>query len=191
MRSVSCEEAGQYISAFGNENILKNLVCYFEKRAQEEISNSIGTETEHSMSIFPNFAVWLRLYAELITNNLVWKLFRYEGNEEILRPGKSSKFSVMKDTALNIIKDQICTAQIIIAIEELNLMKKSLNLVINLRHSFQHGGLPNRMRDLSDECDEKEFYNMLVPHNFMDTKKIFESAESLMKLVPQPIITVY
>ena len=72
--------------------------------------------------------------------------------------------------------------------EEMNQMKKSINLVLNLRYSFQHGGLPNLLRDLSDDCEETEFYNMLIPNKISETKKIFKQAEALVKLLPQPTI---
>jgi hypothetical protein len=188
MRKVSISEGRRYLAAWGNENILKNHVCYFEKRAEEEIENNASFGIDVSLSYFPNFAVWLRLYSELICNALYWKVFRHDGDEEIFRPGSQSGFRVIRDSALEKIRQHIDEAKISVSKEELGQMTKSMNLVLNLRHSFQHGGLPNLLRELSDDCKEIEFYNMLIPNKFLETKKIFESAESLIRLLPQPSI---
>jgi len=189
MRKVSIIEGRRYLGAWGNENILKNHVCYFEKRAKEEIDNNrTGAGKEVSLSEYPNFAVWLRLYSEFISNALYWKLFRHEGDEEIFKPGRKSGFRLIRDSAIKKIEQNNKGANSSISKEELGQMKKSINLVLNLRHSFQHGGLPNLLRELSDDCEESEFYNMLIPNNFPETKKIFNQAEALVKLLPQPAI---
>ena len=103
MRKVSIIEGRLYIRAWGNESILKNHIYYFEKRAKEEIDNNkTDAKKEVSLSEFPNFAVWLRLYAEFICNALYWRLFRHDGDEEIFQAGKiriplDSRFGNKKD----------------------------------------------------------------------------------------------
>ncbi|MGB7296676.1 MAG: hypothetical protein WBC70_13915 [Candidatus Aminicenantales bacterium] len=69
-------------------------------------------------------------------------------------------------------------------------MKESINLILNLRHSFQHGGLPNLMRDLWYGCDLEKFERMLDPNNYKETKKIFQEAEKLLSLLPKPSIVI-
>lgn len=188
MRKVSIIEGRRYLGAWGNENILKNHVCYFEKRAKEEIDNNkTDAKKEISLSEFPNFAVWLRLYSEFISNALYWRLFRHGGDKEIFKPGKSG-FRPIRDMVIKKIEQNNEGANASISKEELGQMKKSINLVLNLRHSFQHGGLPNLLRELSDDCEETEFYDMLYPNNFPETKKIFKHAEALVKLLPQPAV---
>jgi len=182
MRKVSISEGHRYLGAWGNENILKNHVCYFEKRAKEEIDNNkTDAKKEASLSEFPNFAAWLRLYAEFICNALYWRLFRHDGDEEIFRPGRKSGFRSIRDSVIKKIEQyNYEDAKTPISREEFNQMKKSINLVLNLRHSFQHGGLPNLLRKLSDDCEEAEFYDLLIPNNFSETKKILKRAEALV-----------
>ena len=188
-RKVSIIEGGRYLSAWGNDNILNNHVYYFEKLTKEEIDNNrTGAGKDVSLSEYPNFAVWLRLYSEYISNSLYWRLFRHEGDKEIFKPGRKSGFYSIRQSVIKKIEKNNQAAANPISEEEMKLMKKSINLVLNLRHSFQHGGLPNLLRDLSDDCEEMEFYNMLIPDNFPETKKIFKLAEALLKLLPQPCI---
>jgi len=188
MRKVSITEGFRYLGAWGNENILENHVCYFEKRAKEEIDNNrTGAGKEVSLSEYPNFAVWLRLYSEFISNALYWRFFRHDGDKEIFKSGKSG-FRLIRDSIIKMIEQNNKAAYTSISKEELVQMKKSINLVLNLRHSFQHGGLPNLLRELSDDCEETEFCDMLIPNNFSETKKIFKQAEALVKLLPQPPI---
>lgn len=191
MRKISFSEGPRYIAAFGNENILRNHVYYFEKHANDEIQNNLCFAKEVSFSTFPNFTVWLRLYSELICNSLYWRLFRYQGDKDIFKPWKSNGFQPILESIIKIIKENDKTSDISISEEIFGQMKKSINLVFNLRHSFQHGGLPNLLRDLSCDCDEMEFYNMLIPNNISETKKIFNQAEALVKMLPQPTIVCY
>lgn len=189
MRKVSIREGRRYLAAWGNENILKNHVCYFEKQAIKEIeSNRTGAGKDVSLSEYPNYAVWLRLYSELICNSLYWRLFRNQGDKEIFKPGRKYGFQSIRESVIKNIEIINKTAAAPLSEEELNKMKKSINLVFNLRHSFQHGGLPNLLRELSDNCEEIEFFNMLIPNNINKTKKIFSQTEALVKLLPQPSI---
>jgi len=45
-RKESIEKSGYYISAWGNENIIRNYVAYFEKNLEKEVSEfkNIGIE---------------------------------------------------------------------------------------------------------------------------------------------------
>lgn len=189
MRKVSIREGRRYLAAWGNENILKNHVCYFEKQAIKEIEvNRTGAGKDVSLSEYPNFAVWLRLYSELICNSLYWRLFRHQGDKEIFKPGRKYGFQSIRESVIKRIEINNKTAAVPISKEEMGQMKKSINLVLNLRHSFQHGGLPNLLRDLSDDCEEADFYNMLIPNDFPETKKIFKLAEALVNFLPQSTI---
>jgi hypothetical protein len=191
-RKVSISDGQRYIAAFGNKNILNNHVYYFEKLAKAEIDNNrTGAGKDVSFTEYPNFVVWLRLYSEYISNALYWKAFLHEGDKEIFKPGRKSGFRSIRESVIKKIEDNNKATANAISEEEMKLMKKSINLVLNLRHSFQHGGLPNLLRDLSDNCDEMEFYNMLIPNNFLETKKIFKQAEALVKLLPQPTVVCY
>ena len=184
-RKESIEKSGYYISAWGNENIIRNYVAYFEKNLEKEVSEFKNIEIEISSVNYPHFAAWLRFYTELICNSLYWKLFRYEGDwNKIIKKGFAE---IIENIIGKINQDTALLSQKIDEIE-INRMKKSISLVLNLRHSFQHGGLPNLMRDLWYSIDEEEFISILNPNNYKETKEIFLKAEKLLLLLPQPTI---
>lgn len=184
---ISDNDARSHFSAWGNENIIRNYVAYFEKRMESEIAELDRIEYDISSAYYPNFAAWIRLYSELICNSLYWKLFRYEGDW-----GKIQWLPFRK--ARNIIVERIEKETTILATkinrDDLTSMIEDINLVLNLRHSFQHGGLPNPMRDLWYGSDEEKFIRMLNPKNHKETKEIFVRAEKLIKLLPQLTIII-
>ncbi len=86
------------------------------------------------------------------------------------------------------IKKQIAPHSLIKTKSKMKKMENAINLILNLRHSFQHGGLPNVMRELWYDSNEEEFTEMLNPNNYKETKTIFTCAENFIKLLPQPTI---
>jgi hypothetical protein len=187
-RKESIEKSGYYISAWGNENIIRNYVAYFEKNLEKEVSEFKNIGIEIGSVHYPHFAAWLRFYTELICNSLYWKLFRYEGDwKKIIKKGFAE---IIENIIGKINQDTALLSQKIDEIE-INRMKKSISLVLNLKHSFQHGGLPNLMRDLRPYVDQEEFLSMLNPNNYKETKKIFLNAEKLLQFLPQPTITFF
>jgi hypothetical protein len=184
-RKVSFNESEYYISAWGNENIIRNYVAYFEKRMEGEVAELNNLEFETSSAQYPNFAAWIRFYTELICNSLYWKLLRYEGNgEKIIK----KRFDVLIKHIIEKIEQEIAHVSQEINENEKNKMTDSIYLILNLRHSFQHGGLPNLMRKLSNGIDQDKFKSMLQPSNYRETKEIYLNAERLLKLLPQPPI---
>lgn len=186
-RTVSFNESEYYISAWGNENIIRNYVAHFEKKLKDEVAKFKNVGINVSSAHYPNFAAWIRLYTELICNSLYWKLFRYEGEWEKIN---NMGFGEIRDIIMERIKQEITSFSQRITKYDINRMKESINLILNLRHSFQHGGLPNLMRDLWYGSNKEELISMLKPHNYKETKEIFLEAEKLLKLLPQPIIVV-
>jgi len=79
-RKESVKDFGQYISAWGNKNIIRNYIKHFEKGLEEEVSPLKKIKIQVSLVNYPNFAAWIRFYTELICNSLYWILFRYEGD---------------------------------------------------------------------------------------------------------------
>lgn len=187
-RKVSIKESGLYISAWGNENIIRNHIAYFENKLEAEVSRFKGIEFSISLAHFPNFAAWIRLYTELICNGLYWRLFRTKGGWKRI---DELRYWQIRDEIANRIEEEIKQNSIKISKYKFNNMKKAINLVLNLRHSFQHWGLPNPMRRLSYGSDEKTFIGMLDPMNYKKTKKIFSSAYDLIELLPNPSIGFY
>lgn len=157
----------------GNENIILNHIAYFEKKLDAEVSPFRKIKLPISLAHFPNFAVWIRLYTELICNGLYWRLFRTDGDWEKI---EELGYSKIKDIIDYRIEKEIEQNSIKIPKCEFKDMKKAVNLVLNLRHSFQHGGLPNPMRRLWYGSDEKTFKEMLDPMNYKKTMKIFSYA---------------
>jgi len=184
-REVSLNEAEYYLSAWGNENIIRNYVAYFEKKMDSEINEFQDLEYDISSASFPNFAAWIRLYTELICNSLYWRLFRFEGDWKKIQ---NLSFGKARDMIIEMIERETELRADRIEKSEMETMKDAVNLVLNLRHSFQHGGLPNLMRDLSYESNEEKLIRMLKPKNYKETKEILLKVEALIKLLPQPII---
>jgi len=187
-RKESIKESREYIYALGNENIIRNYIKYFEKKLEAEVSSLKEIKIPVSSVNYPNFAAWIRFYTELICNSLYWRLFRYEGDwKKINEYG----YGTVRKMIIERIKKEITTHSLIKTNAELKKMKKAINLVLNLRHSFQHGGLPNTMRELWYGSNKKDFIEMLNPNNYKKTKKTFSYAEDFIKLLPQPTIKFY
>jgi len=184
-RKVSLNEARYYLSAWGNENIIRNYVVYFEKKMDSEINEFHDLEYDISSASFPNFAAWIRFYTELICNSLHWRLFRIEGDWKKIQ---NLPFGKARDMIIERIERETELRADRIEKNKLETMKDAVNLVLNLRHSFQHGGLPNLMRDLWYKSNEEKLIRILRPKNYKETKEIFLKAEALIKLLPQPII---
>jgi hypothetical protein len=184
-RKVSLNEARYYLSAWGNENIIRNYVAYFEKKMDSEINEFQDLEYDISSASFPNFAAWIRFYTELICNSLHWRLFRIEGDWKKIQ---NLPFGKARDMIIERIERETELRTDRIEKNKLETMKDAVNLVLNLRHSFQHGGLPNLMRDLWYKSNEEKLIRILRPKNYKETKEIFLKAEALIKLLPQPII---
>jgi len=186
-RKVPIKESGYYFSALGNETIIRNHIAYFEKMLVEEVSGLKDMGIEISFAYYPNFAAWIRFYSELVSNSLYWRLFRYEGDWE---PIRDLSFGKVRDMMVERIKKETVLLAARIDQNELASMKEAINLILNLRHSFQHGGVPNLMRDLWYESSEEKLVRMLNPKNYKETKEIFAKAEKLIKLMPQPTIVI-
>lgn len=185
IRKELIEKSGYYLSAWGNENIIRNYVAYFENKIEEEVAEFRNSGIEIGSAHYPNFAAWLRFYTELICNSLYWKLFRYEGNWNlIIKKG----FNELIENIMEKISRSADLLSYKIDEVEIKNMKDSINLILNLRHSFQHGGLPNLMRSLKPEIDQKRLLRMLNPNYFQETKKIFFTAEKFINTLQQPSI---
>lgn len=187
-RKESIKELEQFISAWGNENIIRNYIKHFEKKLEAEVSSLKKINIPVSSVNYPNFAAWIRFYTELICNSLYWKLFRYEGDwNKINEYG----FGKVRKMIMERIEKEIASHSMKKTKAELKKMNKAINLVLNLRHSSQHGGLPNAMRELWYGSDEKDFTEILNPNSYKKTKKIFSCAEDFIRLLPQPTIKFY
>ena len=76
--------------------------------------------------------------------------------------------------------------------DEFEKLKKALKTVIELRHTLQHSGIPNILREVSfKEIGEEDIAKMIVPQNYKETKEIFSDANKLLELLPKPTIHAY
>jgi len=184
-RSVDLKEGSIYLREFGNTNILENHIYFFEKEIDKEVKN-IRFLPNPSISSCPYFSVWIRLNTELLVNLMFYNYHRYTGCdwEEIINQG----FKFIKEKIENLIIDnKKWLSQTDFSWAEVN---KSINLVIELRHSIQHGGIPNILRKINNRQYIEAIYEMLNPINFKETKLIFQKAKKFSEVLPKTTISV-
>jgi len=182
-RKVGIKEGLNYLDALGNENHLKNHIAYFEKKLEKEIEPYKRIEINIS-SHCHNFSAWIRLYTELICNKLVWRLYRAIGDwENIIE----LCFKDLSDT----IEQKVKQVKNMPTDHRLKNMIKALNYVIELRNSFQHGGMPNPMPRKRSKIDKMLLIKMGDPRHYERTKIIFSFANELLELLPKTVIRFY
>jgi len=182
-RKVEIKEGFNYLGALYNEVHLKNHIAYFEKKLEKEIEPYKRIEISIS-SHCHNFSAWIRLYTELICNKLAWSLYRAIGDWEKI---SNLRFDELRKS----IKQEVMQAKSIPTKHKLQNMLKALHYVIELRHSFQHGGMPNPMPRKRCKIDEILLLKMADPRHYKRTKIIFSWANELLELLPKTVIRVY
>jgi len=182
-RKVGIKEGLNYLNAFGNENHLKNHIVYFEKKLEKEIEPYKRIEINIS-SHCHNFSAWIRLYTELICNKLVWRLYRAIGDWENIIELSFKELSKSIEQEFEQVKNMPTD-------HRLKNMIKALNYVIELRNSFQHGGMPNPMPRKRSKIDKMLLIKMGDPRHYERTKIIFSFANELLELLPKTVIRFY
>jgi hypothetical protein len=182
-RKVEIKEGLNYLGALYNEVHLKNHIAYFEKRLEKEIEPYKRIKISIS-SHCHNFSAWIRLNTELICNKLAWSLYRTIGDWE-----KISNLGF--DELRKSVEQEVKQAKSIPTKHRLQNMIKALHYVIELRHSFQHGGMPNPMPRKRCKIDEILLLKMADPRHYKRTKIIFSWANELLELLPKTVIRVY
>ncbi len=183
---VGISEAMDYMGGMGN---IRNLLChveYFEKKLEKEIAPYKDLDL-HIHSKFHNFAAWIRLYTEYICNKALSELHRAEKC-----PHKINKYKFKEaiNKIINITEEIAYSKGI--SKSEFNRMKKAIKIIIELRHSFQHGGLPNILREtMFEDISKRDVYEMAVAQNYEKIKKIFYSANALIELLPKTTLHIY
>ena len=184
---LSYSDTGDYMGGMGNVGYLWNYLDYFEKKLEDEIVPYKEIDAPAYLYC-PNFAAWLRIYTELICNKSLIELHRAE---ELRKKLKRYHFGSAVKKIIEIIERKIATTRI--KKNEFERLKKTIKMVVELRHTLQHGGIPNILRDINfkNDVDEEDINKMMVPQNYKETKKIFYDANRLIELLPRPTITVY
>jgi len=75
---------------------------------------------------------------------------------------------------------------------EFERMAKALMIVVELRHTLQHGGMPNILRKLRfKDVTTNDLASMMSPQNYSKTKEVFQSANQLLELIPKVTIVFH
>jgi len=186
-RKLSYLDTGDYMGGKGNVGYLWNYLDYFEKKLEDEIVSYKEIDAPAHLYC-PNFAAWLRIFTELICNKSLIELHRAE---ELQKEIKCYHFGSAVKKIIEITERIIATTRI--KKNEFERLKKTIKMVVELRHTLQHGGIPNILRDIhfKNDVDEEDINKMMVPQNYKETKKIFYDANRLIELLPSPTFTVY
>ena len=184
---LSETDTRDYMGGMGNVGYLWSYIDYFEKALEDEITSNEETD-EPALLNCPNFAAWLRFYTEVICNKVLIELHRAE---QLQKRVKQYKFGSAVIEIVKILDDKL--DQIKIDKHEFEKMQKAIKLVVELRHTVQHGGIPNILRDISfkDDVSEEDIQKMMVPQNYKETKIIFNDANKLIEFLPSPTIISY
>ena len=181
------KDAGDYLGGMGNVGYLWSYLNYFEKKLEDEIVPYKEIDAPAYLYC-PNFAAWLRIYTELICNKSLIELHRAEKLREKIKDYRfgSAVKEIIRITGRKIAANRIKK-------NEFEKLKKAIKMVVELRHTLQHGGIPNILRDINfkNDVDEEDINKMMVPQNYKETKKIFYDANRLIELLPRHTIIAY
>jgi hypothetical protein len=186
-KKIHSSDPSDYIGGSSNISHLWEFIDYFENKLEAEIA----LYTNWIFSPYfkcPNFAVWIRLYTELICNKAMIELNRAE---KCKRKIKSYKFALTIRDIIQIVEKEVSSKGV--KKDEFERMKKAIKLTVELRHTLQHGGIPNILRDISfkNDVSEEEIKKMMNPNNFRETKKIFYDANLIIEMLPRPTILLH
>lgn len=168
--------------AYGNTNIIRNHIVFFEEFVKKEIDKNKNLP-EPSFSEYPYFGVWLRLNVEYIINKLFYDYSRVHGDDI---PTKINKlgFEKIKNNAYKIlqIKKENNKSQI-------EAYSAAIDIVIELSHCIRHGGIPN-ISKIIKAASRTIIEKILNPKNYEQTKQIFEDAAKFSELLPKTKLIV-
>lgn len=183
-KEISEERAAEVLGGFGNTGYLWTYIEYFEKKIPEEVSGiSEGHYYPHILC--PNHAAWLRFYTEVISLKTLHKVFvKRDCDRSIDEIEFTNAVNVIEKCALDISKGN---ARLLAKIKI-----KNLKTVIEIRHSIQHGGLPNIHRRIRfTEIKKDELTNIILPLNYLLAKDVFASSNELLESLPKKHIIAY
>mgnify|MGYP006282659169 CR=1 FL=1 len=159
------------ISAIGNANILNGHINFFEDGIQKnEEFNLNKIDSAH------HFAAWLRFYCELISNDLFHSYYRLTKDKNI--------YNLSFDDVIKYIRLYHAKNNTFGSVSELDKIRRLLGLVLDLRHCFQHGGMPNYLRDLQTATKDNIDW-FVAPSNYKKIKELFEKAYTFSDRLPK------
>lgn len=167
--------------AYGNTNIIRSHITFFEKLVEKEIEKNKNLP-DPSFSEYPYFGVWLRLNVEYIINKLFYDYSRIQGDDipQNIKWGPTEfikkAFEVLQNDKENN-KSQI---------EKYSV---AINIVKELSDCIRHGGIPNISKIIKNTIRE-DIEKLLNPKNYEQTKQIFKDAEKFSDLLPKTKLIV-
>ena len=159
------------ISAFGNSNILMGHI----NTLQEDIKTNKEFKLEKIDSAH-HFAAWLRLYCELISNDIFYSYYRLTQDETVY----DFSFNEVIKSIRKYHKDKNTFG----SESKLDRVRRHVDLILDLRHCFQHGGMPNHLRKLKT-ASQNDIDWFLTPSNYEKVKKHFASAYTFSDSLPK------
>lgn len=163
-RGKQIKKTLKYLAAFGNQNILNGHIKDLEK----DILN-LGENGRKDITNTPHFSAWIRLYCEYFSNSLFHSHYKMHLDEAVYNDNfKTIIKKIKKEHERNpdyLKKQRTILSDII----------DDVYTIIELRHCFHHGGLPNLIKKLKHTRPER-IDELLNPINFEKTRRIFKKA---------------
>lgn len=176
---ISISHSQPIIGTFGNTNYLMNYISHFEYLIPKDISAKRNGDC-----LCPNYAAWLRFYSEYISINIIYKAF-------LLGECKAELSEYSYNSAITRICEYIMNDENIDQ-ERIKLGIQALKKVIELRHTIQHGGVPNILREARyKDVKMNEIALFLDPNNYEETKETFTQAREFLNTLPPHSVSVY
>ena len=168
----------RFLTSIGNANILWHHILALE----EDIINK-GEDREQDITYTPHFAAWIRMLSEYISNSLFDSYYQMNLTEDIYNYSFDKiLFSIELEHINN-------PAYLIKSGSKLQDVIALVKAFVDLRHCFQHGGLPNIGRSLKYTTPET-INEILNPQNFHSTREMFLKALSFTLSLPKQSVGV-
>lgn len=192
IKNSEFDNSMRLISGDGNIGYLWEHIDFYEKKLPKEIApyeeefRAVDT-SRYAYQHCHYFSAWIRLFTELICNKVLVRICRVEYCKKNL-----SDYGFLVATDKIIQKAKSIASKKGIEVSQLEEMVKCLKLTIELRHSFQHGGVPGIIREKVRNAgvDLKDVTNMVNPKKYRETKKIFYKANELIEMIKPPNIAI-
>jgi hypothetical protein len=168
----------RYISAIGNENILWRHVLALEEDIKVKKEYTVS-----DLTTAPHFAAWIRMITEYICNSLFHAYFQMTLDQKVY----DDKFDDIVEKIKTVHMEN--PSYLGASHNALDNMVVLIKVFVDLRHCFQHGGLPNISRTLKYTTADRIDY-LLDPRNFDEIRKIFMDALAFTSSLPRQSVSL-
>ncbi len=175
LREVDPHEWHIVFGIFGNMNIstvLDTLERDIIKNKENERNSILAT---------PYFYAWLSIYCDHFTNGLFYTHYRLFGKKSIFKDKISFVIKELKDHHKknpSLLENKGF---------RLDNVMKNVCEIIETRHSFRHGSIPNLIREI-DPSTELEIKKILCPSNFNETLNKIKIVNAFLETIKVPTI---